>query len=217
MLPHNLRECTSCLHSTIIVHAHMQGPNLHQVCIFIVLMNKTNLTVKIIANMGSAFIFLLVSTITVFKMSCKKLLTSWYSVICIFICLLSMSRSTLLVTLSKGMNYSCGWYPGLEAIIMYSLHVPVITTDEESSLSCQNLGSIFWSKLWWMNTPSSDSPPPCNASQHWTCQWLTPSIFFSTAWTVELWTLEFQNCLYAFLWEFVNGLTHKLGFGEKGC
>ena len=157
-------------------------PNLHQVCIFIVLMNKTNLTVKIIANMGSAFIFLRVSTITVFKMSCKKLLTSWYSVICIFICLLSMSRSTLLETLSKGMNYSCGWYPGLEAIIMYSLHAPVITTDEESSLSCQNLGSIFWSrsKLWWMNTPSSDSPPP-------------------------------------FLWEFVNGLTHKLGFGEKGC
>ena len=26
---------------------------------------------------------------------------------------------------------------------------------------------------------------------------------------------EFQNCLYTFLWEFVNGLTHKLGFGEK--
>ena len=43
-----------------------------------------------------------------------------------------------------------------------------------------------------MNTPSSGSPPPCNVSPHWACQYATPSIFPAT---VALWTLAFQNCL----------------------
>ena len=73
----------------------------------------------------------------------------------------------------------------------------MITTDEESSLSFQGLGSIFRSKLPWMNTPSKWLPTPCNASQHWKCQWPTPSIFLTT---VDLCTLAFQNGLYVCIW-----------------
>ena len=65
--------------------------------------------------------------------------------------------------------------------------VNMVTTDD-NSLSFQCLGSIFC----WMNTPSSGSPPPCNVSPHWACQYATPSIFPAT---VALWTLAFQNCL----------------------
>ena len=73
----------------------------------------------------------------------------------------------------------------------------MITTYEESSLSFQGLGSIFRRKLPWMNTPSKWLPTPCNASQHWKCQWPTPSIFLTT---VDLCTLAFQNGLYVFIW-----------------
>ena len=45
----------------------------------------------------------------------------------------------LLAKLWKGMNCVCSWYPGLEAIIICSLYVFMVTTDEESSLSFQIL------------------------------------------------------------------------------
>ena len=70
--------------------------------------------------------------------------------------------------------------------------VNMVTTDD-NSLSFQCLGSIFWWQTkCWINTPSSGSPPPCNVSPHWACQYATPSIFPAT---VALWTLAFQNCL----------------------
>ena len=47
--------------------------------------------------------------------------------------------------------------------------------------------------VWWMNTPSSGSLLPCNASHHWICQCLTPSVFFFA--TVALWTLVFPLCI----------------------
>ena len=59
--------------------------------------------------------------------------------------------------------------------------VNMVTTDD-NSLSFQCLGSIFWGQTkCWMNTPSSGSPPPCNVSPHWACQYATPSIFPATA------------------------------------
>ena len=68
-----------------------------------------------------------------------------------------------------------------------------MVTTYDNFLSFQCLGSIFWWQTkCWMNTPSSGSPPPCNVSPHWACQYATPSIFPAT---VALWTLAFQNCL----------------------
>ena len=67
------------------------------------------------------------------------------------------------------------------------------TTDDENSLSFQCLGSIFWGQTkCWMNTPAIGSPPSCNVSPHWACQYATPSNFPAT---VALWTLAFHNCL----------------------
>ena len=68
-----------------------------------------------------------------------------------------------------------------------------MVTTYDNYLSFQCLGSLFWWQTkCWMNTHSSDSPPPCNVSPHWACQYATPSIFPAT---VALWTLAFQNCL----------------------
>ena len=53
----------------------------------------------------------------------------------------------LLAKLWKVRNCACSWYPGLKATIICSLYVLMVTTDEESSLSFQSLGRIFWGKL----------------------------------------------------------------------
>ena len=133
------------------------------------------------------------------SMSCKKSSTPLSSSTCHL-----HLHLPLLAKLWKGRNCACSWYPGLKATIICSLYVLMVTTDEESSLSFQNLGRILWGKLhaWWMNTPSSGSLPPCHASHHWICQCLTPNIFFFA--TVTLWTLAFRNCPYAFIWGFVT-------------
>ena len=55
------------------------------------------------------------------------------------------------------------------------------------------LETFFWGQTkCWMNTPSIGSPPPCNVSPHWACQYATRSIFPAT---VALLTLASQNCL----------------------
>ena len=65
----------------------------------------------------------------------------------IFVYMSFTPSSSVISKLWKGMNCTCSWYPGLEAIIICSLCVLIVTTDEESSLSFLSLGSIFWGKL----------------------------------------------------------------------
>ena len=113
------------------------------------------------------------------------------------------SSSSVISKLCKWINCACSWYPGLEAMIICSLCVLIVTTYEESSLSFLSLGSIFWGNYMydgWIHLQVA--PPPCNASHHGLCQWLTPSIFFFA--TVALWTLVFQNCPNTFIWWFVT-------------
>ena len=108
----------------------------------------------------------------------------------ILIWLLSFNQYAVLVARQNLLGRCC--------IPMNQSSVNMVTTDD-NSLSFQCLGSIFWGQTkCWMNTPSSGSPPTCNVSPHWACQYTTPSIFPAT---VALWTLAFQNCLYLTLYD----------------
>ena len=111
----------------------------------------------------------------------------------ILIWLLSLNPYAVLVDGQNLLGRCC--------IPMNQSSLNMVTTDN-NSLSFQCLGSIFWGQT--MNTPSSVSPPPCNVSPHWACQYATPSIFPAT---VALWTLAFQNCLCPLMG---FGFTHLL-------
>ena len=95
------------------------------------------------------------------------------------------------------MNCACSWYPGLEAIIICSLYVLMVITDEESSLSFRG---IFWGQTTCM-------------MDEYTFKWLPTSLQCIPPWNMSMahsQYLLFRNTgfselsLDTFIWGFVT-------------